>query len=123
VLFRSQIDELKKSTLGSYVKKASKEYGRDKQLVGRESPSGMVKDARPEVKAKLKNRMAGIEKAADRLAKEETQVDEAFPTVADARKRMKDALKSKFEKKKISTGTVYTKKYKDEKDDEKKSDK
>jgi hypothetical protein len=118
-----QIDELKKSTLGSYVKKASKEYGRDKQLVGRESPSGMVKDARPEVKAKLKNRMAGIEKAADRLAKEETQVDEAFPTVADARKRMKDALKSKFEKKKISTGTVYTKKYKDEKDDEKKSDK
>lgn len=118
-----QIDELKKSTLGSYVKKASKEYGRDKQLVGRESPSGMVKDARPEVKAKLKNRMAGIEKAADRLAKEETQVDEAFPTVDDAKKRMKDALKSKFDKKKISTGTVYTKKYKEEPEDEKKSDK
>ncbi len=55
---------------------------------------------------------------------EETQVDEAFPTVADAKKRMKDALKSKFEKKKISTGTVYTKKYKEDKeDDEKKSDK
>jgi hypothetical protein len=119
-----QIDELKKSTLGSYVKKASKEYGRDKQLVGRESPSGMVKDARPEVKAKLKNRMAGIEKAADRLAKEDVQVDEAFPTVADARKRMKDALKSKFDKKKISTGTVYTRKYKEDKeDDEKKSNK
>ena len=113
-----QIDELKKSTLGSYVKKASKEYGRDKQLVGRESPSGMVKDARPEVKAKLKNRMAGIEKAADRLAKEDVQVDEAFPTVADARKRMKDALKSKFDKKKISTGTVYTRKYKDDKEDD-----
>jgi hypothetical protein len=120
----TQIDELKKSTLGSYVKKASKEYGRDKQLVGRESPSGMVKDARPEVKAKLKNRMAGIEKAADRLAKEDVQVDEAFPTVADARKRMKDALKSKFDKKKISTGTVYTRKYKEDKeDDEKKSNK
>jgi len=114
-----QIDELKKSTLGSYVKKASKEYGRDKQLVGRESPSGMVKDARPEVKVKLKNRMAGIEKAADRLAKEETQVNEAFPTVDDAKKRMKDALKSKFDKKKISTGTVYTKKYKEEPENEK----
>jgi hypothetical protein len=58
--------------------------------------------------------------AAKTAMKEETQVDEAFPTVADAKKRMKDALKSKFEKKKISTGTVYTKKYKDEKDDEKK---
>jgi hypothetical protein len=50
-------------------------------------------------------------------------VKEAFPTVADARKRMKDALKSKFEKKKIPTGTVYTRKYKEEPEDEKKSDK
>jgi hypothetical protein len=58
--------------------------------------------------------------AAKTAMKEDIQIDEAFPTVADAKKRMKDALKSKFEKKKISTGTVYTKKYKDEKDDEKK---
>lgn len=50
-------------------------------------------------------------------------VKEAFPTVADARKRMKDALKQKFDKKKISTGTVYTKKYKEEPEDEKKSNK
>lgn len=50
-------------------------------------------------------------------------VKEAFPTVDDAKKRMKDALKSKFEKKKISTGTVYTRKYKEEPEDEKKSDK
>jgi hypothetical protein len=50
-------------------------------------------------------------------------VKEAFPTVDDAKKRMKDALKSNFEKKKISTGTVYTRKYKEEPEDEKKSDK
>ena len=48
------IEELNKSTLGSYVKKAAKEYGRDKQLVGRESPDGTVKSAGPEVKRKLK---------------------------------------------------------------------
>jgi hypothetical protein len=51
--------------------------------------------------------------------KEEDQIDEAFPTVDDAKKRMKDALKSKYDKKKISTGTVYTKKYKEEPEDEK----
>lgn len=64
-----QVNELKKSTLGSYIKKASKEYGRDKQVVGRESPDGTVAKARPEVRQKLKVRMRGIERAADRLAK------------------------------------------------------
>jgi hypothetical protein len=64
-----QVNELEKSTLGSYLKKASKEYGRDKQIVGRESPDGTVAKARPEVRQKLKVRMRGIERAADRLAK------------------------------------------------------
>ena len=63
-----QVNELKKSTLGSYIKKASKKYGGDKQVVGRESPDGTVAKARPEVRLKLKNRMRGIERAADRLA-------------------------------------------------------
>lgn len=63
-----RVDELKKSTLGSYIKKASKKYGGDKQVVGRESPDGTVAKARPEVRLKLKNRMRGIERAADRLA-------------------------------------------------------
>lgn len=52
-------------------------------------------------------------------ANEEVQIDEAFPTVADARKRAKEAMKSKFEKKKISTGTVYQKKHKDKEKEEK----
>jgi hypothetical protein len=47
------------------------------------------------------------------MAKEDTQVDEAFPSVADALKKDK----SKFDTKKVSTGTIYTKKYKAEPDD------
>jgi hypothetical protein len=75
-----EIDELSKSTLGSYIKKSAMEYGRDKQLVGRESPSGMVKDARPEVRHKLKKRAAGIAKATDRLTKEEAEIEEGNNT-------------------------------------------
>jgi len=72
-----------------------------------------------------KNPLTNVHTAKTKMkpVKEEEQVDEAFPTVDDAKKRMKDALKSKYDKKKISTGTVYTKKYKEEPEDEKKSDK
>ena len=73
-----QVDELKKSTLASYVSKAAGAYGRDKQLIGRESPDGFVKSARPEMKRAVKNRLTGINRAAEKLAKEEVeQVDEA----------------------------------------------
>lgn len=68
-----QIDELKKSTMASYVKKAAASYGRDKQLIGRESPDGTVKNSRPEMKKAVKNRLAGINRAAERLAKEEVE--------------------------------------------------
>ena len=50
------------------------------------------------------------------MKKEEVELDEAFPTVADAKKRMA-SKDSSFEKKKISTGTVYSRKYKAEPDD------
>jgi hypothetical protein len=49
------------------------------------------------------------------MAKEDTQVDEAFPSVADALK--KDKNKSSFNTKQTSTGTIYTKKYKEEPED------
>jgi hypothetical protein len=45
--------------------------------------------------------------------KEEVDINEAFPTVADAKKRMA-SKESGFEKKKVSTGTVYSRKYKAE---------
>jgi hypothetical protein len=43
------------------------------------------------------------------VVKEQVQLDEAFPTVADAQKRHEQG-KTNFEKKKISTGTVYQRK-------------
>jgi hypothetical protein len=58
------------------------------------------------------------EKRAKSLMKKEEveKVDEAFPTVADAAKRLA-SKESNFEKKKISTGTVYSRKYKAEPED------
>jgi hypothetical protein len=58
------------------------------------------------------------EKRAKSLMKKEEveQVGEAFPTVADAAKRLA-SKESNFEKKKISTGTVYSRKYKAEPED------
>jgi hypothetical protein len=69
--------------------------------------------------------LAAAKAEAARLAGKKTneeveQVDEAFPTVADAKKRMA-AKESSFEKKKISTGTVYSRKYKEEPDEDLKS--
>jgi len=73
-----QIDELKRTTLANYVSKAAGSYGRDKQVIGRESPDGTVAKARPELKRAVKNRLTGINRAAERLAKEETEIDEAI---------------------------------------------
>jgi len=73
-----QIDELKRTTLANYVSKAAGSYGRDKQNIGRESPDGTVAKARPELKRAVKNRLTGINRAAERLAKEEIEIDEAI---------------------------------------------
>ena len=72
-----QIDELKRTTLANYISKAAGSYGRDKQNIGRESPDGTVAKARPELKRAVKNRLTGINRAAERLAKEEIEIDEA----------------------------------------------
>jgi hypothetical protein len=50
------------------------------------------------------------------VVKEQVKLDEGFPTVADAQKR-NDQSKSNFEKKKISTGTVYQRKAEPEKEE------
>lgn len=71
-----QIDELKKSTLASYVKKASGNMaGKTAVQVAKVSSSNGKAD--PDLKRGLVNRMKGIGRAADKLAKEEVeQVDE-----------------------------------------------
>lgn len=64
----TQLDELSKKTLGSYVKKASHDV---RQHGAGYVASGDVKHLR-----KGYHRIRGIEKAVDRLTNEETQIDE-----------------------------------------------
>ncbi len=75
-----QVDELNRKTLASYVSKAAGSYGRDKQLIGRTSPDGTVKSADPDLKRAVKNRLTGINRAAERLAKEESSPMIKAPT-------------------------------------------
>jgi hypothetical protein len=60
------LDELKKSTLGSYVKKATVDYGRAERAYGRDRSDRKMDDL-------AIKRQAGIKKAADKLAKEEVE--------------------------------------------------
>jgi hypothetical protein len=68
-----ELDELKKSTLGSYVKKASSDMANNAYNLGARDPL-----KKPGSWDKAFKRKAGIEKASDRLAKEEVELDEAF---------------------------------------------
>ena len=72
------IDELKKSTLGSYVKKASREVADNAWKAGTAEHPDLLQRGKLRAKAffKAKSRMAGIDKATDRLAKEEVELDE-----------------------------------------------
>jgi hypothetical protein len=93
-----QIDELKKSTLGSYVSKASRDatiqrkIGADFETLADKSRKPSMKKAATTLsdkyKAKTWSRLAGVDKAVGRLAKEEVeQIDEL------SRKTMKSYMK------------------------------
>jgi len=79
-----QIEELSKSTLGSYVKKAaadstiSRKIGADFENRASKARSPSMKDANTSLADKFKSdsrkRKAGIDKAVDRLAKEDVDV-------------------------------------------------
>lgn len=66
-----ELEELSKETLGSYVKKASR------NLAGREYKRGAEKDASTTNLQKSYKRDMGISKAIDKLTKEETDLGEA----------------------------------------------
>ncbi len=82
-----QIDELDKSTLASYAKKATKDariqqsIGKDFEASANKSRKQSMKDAAQSLadkyKSKSRSREAGVGKAIDRLAKEEVELDEA----------------------------------------------
>lgn len=82
-----QIDELSKSTLASYAKKATKD-ARIQQSIGKDFEASANKSRKPSMKdaaqsladkykSKSRSREAGIGKAVDRLAKEELELQEA----------------------------------------------
>lgn len=81
-----QIDEISKKTLGSYIKKASQSAVERRAVADRlnrrafdvdNKDSERYFDASDRAYKKHKNRLAGIAKASDRLAKEEFDLNEA----------------------------------------------
>jgi hypothetical protein len=66
------LDELKKSTLGSYVKKAStNQIGNTAAVLANKNDSETDR-----ARKRMGNRMAGIAKATDKLTKEEAEIEE-----------------------------------------------
>jgi len=72
-----ELDELKKSTLGSYVKKASGNMAGNAAVAAAQASSSMGKSS-SETKRNITNRMKGIARATDKLTKEEVELDEAY---------------------------------------------
>ena len=71
-----ELDELNKSTLSSYIKKASGNMAGNAAVAAAQASSSMRKST-PEVKRNIANRMKGISRASDKLANEEVeQIDE-----------------------------------------------
>ena len=98
-----QIDELKKSTLKSYVKKASGEMKKahdyhQMRYGGRDgTDQNYMKNVYPKAIAKYDRRDAGVEKAKQKLAKEEAeQVDEKINL---AKAKMGDVVKDFYKSK------------------------
>lgn len=100
-----QIDELKKSTLASYAKKAADEVSYHSFTAGTMSPKD---PERLETDKKAMKRQRGVEKAVDKLAKEEVeQVDEVRYQVV-GKTRENETFKSKIHPtKREAQGTHY----------------
>lgn len=71
-LREDRLDELSRSTLGSYIKKANAETAH--HAAGHASVPKHDKEARAYHKGKLKKRMAGVKKATNRLKRAEKKV-------------------------------------------------
>jgi hypothetical protein len=85
-----QIDELKKSTLGSYVKKASKdlanssfEHGEDEHRQYGDPEDTERENEMKKRERDIENRQKGISRAATKLSKEETELAESHFKVGD----------------------------------------
>ena len=100
-----QIDELSKSTLGSYVKSAARDVGASRKLASdfennaKSARKQSVKDANTRLSDKFKGtamkRHAGIGKAVERLTKEEVELDETAAWQRKEGKRESGGLNQK----------------------------
>lgn len=83
--YNTQLDEISKSTLGSYVKKAST------SLASNAMKAGDRTDKKSDLSfRKAVNRMSGIQIAADKLTKEDMDLNEAEMSHAQILKKIKD---------------------------------
>lgn len=93
-----QVDELKKSTLASYAKKATNDVSYHSFMAGgmsSKNPQRLAQDK------KAIKRQTGVIKAIDRLAKEEVeQVDENLPLLPKQKQIASDLLKKEMEARK-----------------------
>jgi hypothetical protein len=70
-----ELDELNKSTLGSYVKRAAGSMA-GKTAVAAAQASSSMKKSSPDITRGIVNRMKGITRATDKLTKEEAEIEE-----------------------------------------------
>lgn len=91
-----QIDELSKGTLGSYIKKSVPE------IVGKTSSALLANNPDKSVNRKLGNRIRGVNKATDKLTKEEQDFIDSLntETLDEAEKNLTGLPKSTAEKNK-----------------------
>lgn len=75
VVDEDEVNELSKKTLGSYVKKAALDGAGKAHKAATSSALGNMKDSNKNF-SKAMDRMRGVSKAADKLAKEEVDLDE-----------------------------------------------
>lgn len=116
-----QIDELKKSTLGSYIKKAGPDREKQKAMAARHDAAGMDADKDADMYKhyaksqramdKAKNRKKGIEKAVDRLTNESQKksLEKKLAAASAPSKKGKEAVtlpKAPWDKMKEATEIV-----------------
>ena len=87
-----QINELSKKTLGGYIKKASKETRGN--MVATQHGSGIPKKAKDIKLKQVNKRLKGMEKAGEKLAKEETVNEISMPKNTSYEKMSYKKLKS-----------------------------
>jgi hypothetical protein len=112
-----QIDELSKKTLGNYIKHSKDDLRANASIGGEDRVKNKKTDS--ETARTIANRSYGINKAVDKLTKEESELDEALGKDAEASdwiddfvhsKNPKFAGKSKEERKKQALAAYYGKK-------------